>query len=136
MKKNAAVDIACSLWRFINETNWQEAHKLLSDDFKADWPQSREKIIGPDNFIDLNRTYPGTHQIQILNHQHSYDNCDKLDQVVTQVHIKSQMPEGKNLDLFGISFFKIRDEKIIEVVEYWADSYPAPEWRKKLVTYY
>ena len=136
MKKNEAVEIAYSLWRFFNETNWQEARKLLNDDFKADWPQPREQIIGPDNFIELNRTYPGTHQIKILNYQHSYDCWEQVDKVVTQVHIKSQMPDGKNLDLFAISFFKIREGKIIEAVEYWADSYPAPEWRKKFVNYY
>ena len=136
MKRNKAVEIAYSLWHFFNETKWQEARKLLSDDFQADWPQSKELIIGPENFIELNRTYPGTHQIQVLNYQHNYDCWEKVDKVVTQVHIKSQMPDGKNLDLFAISFFEIRDEKIIKVVEFWADSYPAPGWRKQLVTYY
>lgn len=50
--------IGCQFWRHINDRNWDDARALLSDDFEAYWPQSREKIVGPDNFIAIN---PASH---------------------------------------------------------------------------
>jgi ketosteroid isomerase-like protein len=135
MKRETSVEIACNLWHFFNEMKWDEARELLDDNLEVYWNQSREKIIGADNFIKLNSNYPGTHKIQVLNSNHSYDRWDKVDKVVTQTQIKSTI-EGKELELFAISLFDIRDNKIISAVEYWADSYPAPEWRKQYVEYY
>ncbi len=132
----SAVQVAHELWRCFGERRWDDARKLLADDFEADWPQSREKIVGPDNFIGLNRDYPGVHEIRSIAHQHSYDCWDHADHVTTQVSIKSHMPDGKKLDLFAISFFEIRDDLIFSAVEYWADTYPAPEWRRKYVERY
>ena len=136
MKNGASKKLACDLWKYFNNKEWDKARELLKVDFEAVWPQSREKIIGADNFIDLNRNYPGTHEIKVLNCDHTYDQWDKIDKVVTQVKIHSKMPDGKNLDLYAISFFNIFDGKITNAVEYWADTYSAPKWREKYVEHY
>lgn len=131
-----SIALACQLWRYMGERKWDEAKALLSPDFGATWPQSRERIVGPDNFIGLNRDYPGHHEIQIVNHQYSYDRWERVHHVTTQVLIKSCMPDGKRLELYGISFFKIQDDKIRSAVEYWAETYPSPEWRRRYVQTY
>jgi hypothetical protein len=47
---------ACiELWHFIGACEWEKARALLTDDFEADWPQSNERIVGADNFIEVNR---------------------------------------------------------------------------------
>ena len=136
MKKDPASKLPTELWRYFNNREWDLAEKLLSDDFEAVWPQSREKIVGPKNFIEVNRSYPGTHRIEILDSRYSYDNWDHVHHVVTEVYIESTLPDSKELKLFAVSFFEIRDEKIVSVKEYWADTYPAPNWRSHLVEKY
>lgn len=113
------------------------ARKLLAEDFEADWPQSMERIVGPDNFIELNRKYPGSHKIEILNAHSRYDRWEHVYHVTTEVYIESKMPDGKEMKLFAISFFEVSsDDLIVSATEYWADTYEPPEWRKELVQRY
>lgn len=127
--------VVCERWRHFNDREWAKARELLHEDFEAYWPQSRELIKGPDNFIRLNREYPGTHKIQIThNSMHHLDRWDFIHHVATEVFIKSKMPDGKEQSVYGISFFEIDDEGLIlRAREYWGDTYAAPEWRKHLV---
>ncbi len=116
-----------ALWRSFNLLRWGAAGELLGEKFVAYWPQSGEKIVGARNFIEVNRNYPGKHKIEIK--KITADG----DRVVSEVFIRSVMPGGKRMSLFAVSFFKIKGGKIVEAKEYWADTYPAPGWRKKWV---
>jgi ketosteroid isomerase-like protein len=133
MKNEDDVKIASKFWNCISEQRWDAAKELLSDDFEAYWPQSKEKIVGADNFISVNSNYPGTHKIEFCNRTSSYDVWDHATTVITEVYIESKMPDGKEMKLFAISTFEIMDEKIMSLREYWAETYPAPEWRKQWV---
>lgn len=129
--------IAHRLWRHFNAREWEAARELLSDDFEALWPQSREKIVGPDNFIALNRNYPGKGEIEVHDSKYGYDRWDKVHEVTTTVRIAWEKPDGVKEELYAVSFFEIdRDGLIQSAVEYWADTYPAPEWRRKYVEVY
>jgi len=135
VKIEPAIEIATSLWHHIKDGEWEKARALLADDFEAYWPQSRELIKGPENFIRINREYPGTHKIEIYDTLHRLDRWDFVDHVITEVYIQSKFPDGKETNLYAISHFEIEEEKILEIKEYWAETYPAPEWRKHLVAY-
>lgn len=125
-----------SLWNCFGECRWNDARKLLGDNFEAAWPQSRETIKGPDNFIRVNSEYPGTHKIQVKNTIHHLDKWERIEHVVTETFIETIDPDGKQHSLYATSFFEIQEGKIIKMREYWADTYPAPEWRKHLVERY
>ena len=106
-------------------------------DFEATWPQSREKIIGADNFIALNREYPGKGEIQVQDSRYGYDRWDHIHEVTTTVRIKWDNPEGAKEELYAISFFEIESDGLIKsAVEYWAETYPAHDLRKKYVEVY
>ncbi|MBK7845092.1 MAG: hypothetical protein IPJ71_15650 [Bdellovibrionales bacterium] len=110
----------------------------MAPEIEAYWPQSNEKF-NRDNFIEVNRTYPGTHEIQIMNVWSEHDQWDHIDTVTSEVFIKSKTPEGKEVELFALSIFEIEDdgEVLIRTArEYWADKYPVPAWRKHLSTPY
>jgi hypothetical protein len=133
----SATKTCCELWRLFNAREWDKARKLLSNDFEAYWPQSREKIVGRNNFIELNRRYPGDHKIQILDSMCEYDEWDKEFAVSTQVYIESKMPDGKEMKLYAASFFELNlDGQIKSATEYWGDTYEPPDWRKDLVEWY
>lgn len=130
--------IVCKLWNHIKTQEWDQAKALLSDDFEALWPQSCEKF-NRDNFIEVNRTYPGTHNIEIMNVWTEHDQWEHTDTVISEVFIRSTTPEGKKVELFAVSIFETEyiDSLLIKSVrEYWADTYSVPEWRKHLSSPY
>ena len=132
-----AKEIVTRFWGHFNAREWRQAKLLLADDFEAHWPQSRELIKGRDNFIEVNQTYPGTHNIEVQEVKFEYDRSDLECHVTTVVYIVSKMPDGKELNLFAVSFFVLNSEKQIKsATEYWADTSDAPEWRKHLVERY
>ena len=133
MKDHDETDLPLQMWSRFNEKNWEAAQKLLSEDFEAYWPQSNERFVGPHNFIEVNRIYPGTHKIEVLDSHQSYDRWEHSHKVTTEVYIESKMPDGKEMKLFTISFFEIVDGKITFLKEYFAETYSAPDWRKHLV---
>lgn len=118
------------LWKNLAELRWEHAESLLDKKFVALWPQSRERMRGPQNFIAVNRNYPGKHDIKV-NKVTSHG-----DQVISEVFIRSVLPGNKRLKLFAVSFFTVHNDKIASAREYWSDTYPAPSWRKKWVEKY
>ncbi len=115
-----------TFWQFFSEQKWDMAADLLHQDFVANWPQSREKMIGVKSFIDVNRYYPGNHKIEII---HSFEVENK---VLTTVWIEADTGQKT----FANSIFEIQNGKILKVEEYWAEPYAAPEWRKQWVQAY
>jgi len=106
-----AKGVCCQFWTFINNKAWDDARKMLSQEFEAYWPQTREIIVGPDNYIELNRRYPGEHKIELQNIFGELDKWELVYTISTQVRITSKMPDGKDVLLFGISFFELDSEK-------------------------
>ncbi len=111
MKKKDETDLPLQMWGYFNEKNWGAVQDLLSDEFEAYWPQSGETFVGPANFIEVKRIYPGTHKIQILDSHNSYDQWEHNHKVTTEVYIESKMPDGKEMKLYAISFIEITDGK-------------------------
>lgn len=115
-----------TFWQLFSEQKWDLAGELLHKDFVAIWPQSRERIIGVKNFIDVNRFYPGNHKITVV-HIFEIDH-----RVLTTVWIEADTGQKT----FANSIFESQDGKLLKVEEYWAEPYPAPEWRKQWVEIY
>lgn len=115
-----------NFWKLFSEQKWELAQELLHSDFIATWPQSRERMHGPQNFINVNRHYPGNHKIEIL---HSFESNG---QVLTTVWIEADTGQKT----FANSIFEFKDRKIWRVEEYWAEPSPAPEWRREWVEIY
>lgn len=123
---NSNINLVKTFWKLFSEQKWEEASKLLHQDFVATWPQSKERIIGAKNFIDVNRYYPGNHKIEVI---HAYEVDNK---VLTTVWIEADTGQKT----FANSIFDIKDDKIFKTEEYWAEPYASPEWRKQWVELY
>lgn len=121
-----SVVLVKSFWQLFSEQKWDMAGELLHADFEANWPQSREKICSGDNFININKFYPGNHTITVI---HIFEIGPKI---LTTVWIDADTGQ----QTFANSIFEIRDGKIFRVEEYWAAPYPAPEGRKQWVEIY
>jgi ketosteroid isomerase-like protein len=117
-------DAVRELWRLFDEGRFDEVRPLLADDFSADWPQTRERIIGPDNFIALNATYPGRWRCTLL-HRHAAG-----DAVISEVEIG----DGATT-LYAVSVFTLRDGRIAHAREYFGDAgeppYDRSQWTER-----
>ena len=69
---------------------------MLSEDFEACWPNTRERICGTENFVALNESYPGVYR--------RIDKC--ADAVVTEIS------DGE-ISFSTVSFLEARYRRIV-----------------------
>ena len=97
--------------------------QTLAETFVLEWPQSNERIRGPENFARMNAEYPThgrwTFSIKRL--------VASTKEVVTHVTITDGEQAAD-----AISFFQIAGGKIVRLVEYWPESYAPPANRGHL----
>lgn len=110
------------LWKAFDALDFETAGDLLHDDFIEEWPQSGEKVRGRENFVALNKHYPGHWRVTILNMLASGD------QVVSEVKL-----EYKDEIVYAVSFFEFNDGKISRERDYWPEPFESPEWRRQWV---
>lgn len=108
------------LWAYFDTFNFADAADVLHENFVMEFPQSRERFRGRDNFLAFNAAYPGKWRCKILQAVASGDD------VVTE----TEVTDG-NTTVVAITFFTVQDGLIVSAREYWPDPYPAPEWRAK-----
>jgi ketosteroid isomerase-like protein len=123
MKVDAA-KLVQKFWQQMQTNNFRSAGELLSDDFVLEWPQSNERIRGRDNFAQVNEEYPAHGRWEFVVNKIVGNNHE----AVSDVSVSDGVQRAR-----AISFFSIEDGKITKIVEFWPDSYQAPENRKHLV---
>lgn len=111
-------------WQTMETNDFRAAAELLHDEFTLDWPQSGERIRGRENFVNINAAYPAQGKWHFTINHIAADG----DLVVTHVSVT----DGKLNDR-AITFSTVRDGKIWKQVEFWPESFAAPEWRAKWV---
>ncbi|MDD2772662.1 MAG: nuclear transport factor 2 family protein [Elusimicrobiales bacterium] len=121
MPCNENEELVRELWKAFNELRWEDSKKLLHKTFVNEYPQSRERFRGAENFVGMNKAYPGRFKIEVLRTRPCGDG------VIAETFIA---PEG-GTPVFAISFYEFRDGKISKAVEYWGDVYAAPDWRAR-----
>jgi len=111
-----------SFWAAFDRFEFEAVAPLLHDDFVFEMPQSGERIRGGDNFIAMNRHYPGQWRIAVK----------KLIASGNEVVIEITASYGEQA-LPAISFFTLRDGKILHIREFWPEAFAAQEWRAQWV---
>ena len=110
-----ARDVAIELWHCFDQRRFRDALPLLSEDFEAHWPNTRERIHGPENFIALNESCPGAWRCTVRR----IDEC--ADAVVTVTEIS----DG-DTSFVAVSFLEVRHGRIVRAEEYFAEDGPPP----------
>ncbi len=107
-------------WENFQGRKWEIVKSLLDESFFANFPQSGE-IFDREHYVEMNRKYPGNWQIEVQRIFKTENLWISEVKIVLDDHID-----------WGIGLFKIKNGKIFELCEYWAESFSEPEWRKKL----
>jgi ketosteroid isomerase-like protein len=116
--------IVREFWRLMATNDFNSVKAVLAERFVVEWPQSKERIRGGENFARMNAEYPanGTWQFTINRLVASGGS------VVTQVCVSDGMQTAE-----PISFFTVIAGKVTHLVEYWPEPFAAAENRRHLV---
>jgi ketosteroid isomerase-like protein len=118
------VNVVQKFWEQMKTNDFRSVGPLLADDFVLEWPQSNERIRGRDNYASMNEQYPTHGRWEFTINRIVGD----AEQVVTDVSVTDGVQKAR-----AISFFTVREARIVKIVEFWPDPFPAPENRKHLV---
>jgi ketosteroid isomerase-like protein len=120
----AAKEIVHKFWKTMQTNDFRAASQLMSADYVLEWPQSKERIRGRENFARMNEEYPAHGRWQF--------SINKIigneSEVVSDVSVTDNVVHAR-----VITFTTIRNGKIVKQVEFWPEEYPAPENRRHLV---
>ncbi|UTH75919.1 nuclear transport factor 2 family protein [Chromobacterium sp. IIBBL 290-4] len=119
----SAEAVVREFWRLMASNDFEAVKAVLADDLVVDWPQSQERIRGADRYARMNAEYPahGPWRFRINRLVASGD------QVVTQVSLGDGVQSAE-----PVSFFTVAGGRIVRLLEYWPQAYPAPENRRHL----
>ena len=119
-----AESVVREFWRRMASNDFASVAAVLAPEFVMEWPQSKERIRGPQRFCRMNAEYPTASRwrFQINRLQASGES------VVTQVSLTDGTQSAE-----PVSFFTVRGGKIVRLVEYWPEPFAPAENRRHLV---
>jgi ketosteroid isomerase-like protein len=124
MDERDAGQVAEKLWKALQAGDWETAGSLLHDDFVQEWPQSGERIIGRDNAIAIERSFPGG--LPTMRFRRTLADGD-----LAVLEVELTYADGSRY--FGVSIIELRDGKVARETDYYSQPFPAPEWRAQWV---
>ena len=124
MDEQDAGRLAQALWEAIGAEDWEAVAGYVHENFVQEWPQSGERIVGRDNAIAINRHFPGG-----LPRMKFRRTVAAGPLAVLQVELT--YADGSRY--LGVSVIELRDGKIARETDYFAQPFPAPQWRAQWV---
>jgi len=120
---SGAEAVVREFWRLMGTNRFHSVQSVLSSDFVLEWPQSRERIRGGENFARMNSEYPSSGPWRF--------HLTRLIASGTSVVTHVEVTDGTHF-AEAISFFTVREGRITHIIEYWPDTYDAPANRQHL----
>ena len=124
MSANSPKEIVNEFWHLMSTNDFYSVAAVLSPNFAMEWPQTRERICGAENFARMNAEYPAHGQWQFTINRL----VDGEAEAVSDVSVTDGVQSAR-----VISFFTVDQGKILRLVEFWADPYEPLANRAHLV---
>jgi hypothetical protein len=124
MDERDARQVAEAVWKAMGARDWQAAGGLLHDDFVQEWPQSGERIVGRDNALAINQDFPGG--LPTMRFRRTLSGGD-----LAVLEVELTYADGSRY--LGVSVVEVRDGKVVKETDYFAQPFPAPQWRARWV---
>ena len=116
--------IAEEVWRKAGAGDWDGARALMHDEYVQEWPQSGERIEGPDDAIAVNKNFPGG--LPAMRFRRSVSSGD-----LSVLEVELEYSDGSVYQ--GVSIMELRDGKVARQTDYFAQPFQAPQWRAQWV---
>ena len=124
MSANSPKEIVNEFWHLMSTNDFYSVAAVLSPNFVMEWPQTRERICGAENFARMNAEYPAHGQWQFTINRL----VDGEAEAVSDVSVTDGVQSAR-----VISFFTVDQGKILRLVEFWPDPYEPLANRAHLV---
>ena len=124
MPQVSAEAVVREFWRLMATNDFHSVKVVLAEEFTVEWPQSKERIRGGENFARMNAEYPTSGRWQFKINRLLASGTE----VVTQVSVSDGTQATE-----PISFFTVVGAKITKLVEYWPEQFAAADNRRHLV---
>ena len=103
-------------WRLMATNDFASVASVLAPNFVLEWPQSNERIRGPERFATMNAEYPAHGPWQFAINRV----VAAASEVVTDVSVTDGVQHAR-----AISFFTVVGGRITRLVEYWPEPFAA-----------
>jgi ketosteroid isomerase-like protein len=124
MDERDARQVAEKLWKALQVGDWETAAGCLHDDFVQEWPQSGERIVGRDNAIAIEQSFPGG--LPTMRFRRTLAGGD-----LAVLEVEFTYADGSRY--LGVSILEFRDGKVVRETDYYSQPFQAPEWRAQWV---
>jgi ketosteroid isomerase-like protein len=124
MDERDARQVAEKLWKALQVGDWETAAGCLHDDFVQEWPQSGERIVGRDNAIAIEQSFPGG--LPTMRFRSTLSGGD-----LAVLEFELTYADGSRY--LGASILEFRDGKVVRETDYYSQPFQAPEWRAQWV---
>jgi ketosteroid isomerase-like protein len=112
-------------WQALSKGDMDTVRDIFADDVEVEWPQSGERFKGKETCLRIFSEYPGGSPKAMTVPRITGTG----DMLVGEAEL--EYPDGKRYLSVGI--FRFRDGKIARETDYFAERFPAPEWRMQWV---
>jgi len=125
MNQGDALGIAQRYQDALMNQDLDTVSQLFADDVEVRWPQSGEHFKGKETCIRVFTTYPGGSPRMI--------GTPRIRGAgnVAVAEAELEYPDGKRYH--AVSIIEVRDGKVARETDYFAEPFPAPEWRMEWV---
>jgi hypothetical protein len=136
-------DVIARYVRAVHDQDLDTMTSLQHPDFVEDWPQSRERIRGRDNFRKIMENYPGGlrgvdadvsmdrvvggEDHWMVSPTFSMIRVSGADDVHTAI-LKLRYPSGEEWYMVGL--IELKDGLVYRITSFFAPTFESPEWRR------
>ena len=117
-------DVVREFWRLMATNDFESVAAVLAPEFELEWPQSGERIRGPERFARMNREYPAHGPVAF----HGSSRRRRVSEAVSDVAVTDGVQAAR-----ALSFFTVTNGRIVRLVEFWPEPYDPPANRAHLV---
>ena len=109
-------------WKYVLEQDAKKIRTFFCEDGYVNWHCTNEHF-NVEEYIRANCDYPGDWAGEV-------ERTETINDLV--ITVTCVYPKDKTSSFHVTSFFRIENDKIKSVDEYWADDGEAPDWRKQM----
>jgi hypothetical protein len=110
-------------WRALEEGDHQAAVECLHKEFVEEWPQSGERIRGPENWLGMATAHPTFPTVTLVRTVGEGD--------VWATHARYDYGDGTPWQVVAIQ--ELREGRIARLTEVFGTPFEAADWRRHLV---
>ena len=113
-----------TIWKLIAVGEWDAVAEQMHEDYVQEWPQSRERIVGKENALAVDRDFPGGLPSMVFRRTLAVGDLAVLEVELTY---------GDGSVYQGVSIMEFRDGRLLKETDYFAQPFEAPQWRAQWV---